>query len=241
VDPTELIAARTMESLYIWLDLVFLLAFVAVLFWSKRYQALVAGIAGGILYFLIDWGVFYRLLGTRVVRGADPLWFLLWLSMSYGLTNFAWIWLWLDRDRRLVEWSVFIVAGWIWVAIMSQVFGYDETPISISRGTSNYHGVFALLLFLGYGILCVYNLRQTENGRRAPLLWILAIGILVQLSWEAVLAISGIRNLSWNTFIVNSLLETNMGLPYLYMIHRLTSRRWNEQLQRRAPDLRAQA
>ena len=57
-----------------------------------------------------------------------------------------------------------------------------------------------------------------------------AIGILVQFSWEAVLAISGIRNLSWNTLVVNSLLETNMGLPYLYMIHRVVTRRWNEQL-----------
>jgi hypothetical protein len=219
-----------MQSLYIWLDLAFLVAFVVVLAWSKRYQALVAGVIGGILYFVIDWGIFYRLLGTRVVRGTNPFWFLLWLSLSYGLTNFAWIWLWLDRDRRAVEWSVFIISGWVWVAIMSQILGYDRTPISISRGTSDYHGVFALLLFVGYGALCVYNLRQKDEQKRAPLLWILAIGILVQLSWEAVLAISGIRNLSWNTFVVNSLLETNMGLPYLYVIHRAVTRRWDERL-----------
>jgi hypothetical protein len=230
VDPNALIAARTMQSLYIWLDLAFLLAFVVVLVWSRRYQALVAGVVGGIIYFVVDYGIYYRVLGTRVIHGADPFWFLLWLSLSYGLTNFAWIWLWLDRDKRAVEWSIFIITGWIWVALMSQVLGYDDTPISIMRGTSDYHGIFALLLFLGYGGLAVYNLRQSDTRKRAPLLWILAIGILVQFSWEAVLAISGIRNLSWATLIVNSLLETNMGLPYLYLIHRWTNKKWDERL-----------
>jgi hypothetical protein len=220
-----------MQSLYIWLDLVFLAAFIVILVWGRRYQALIAGLIGGAIYFAVDYGIYYRALGTRVIHGADPFWFLLWLSLSYGLTNFAWIWLWLDRDKRVLEWSVFIVTGWIWVALMSQVLGYDSNPISIMRGTSNYHGIFALLLFLGYGGLCFYNIRQRDDARRAPILWILAIGILVQFSWEAVLAISGIRNLNWATLIVNSLLETNMGLPYLYLIHCWSSARWDEQLQ----------
>ena len=221
-----------MHPLYIWLDLAFLALFMAALLWGKRYRPLMAGVIGGIVYFAVDYGIFYRALGTREVHGASPFWFLLWLSFSYGITNFAWIWLWLDRDRRAVEWSVFIVAGWFWVALMSQILGRDTATISISRGTSDYHAVFALLLFLGYGALCVYNLRQRDETRRAPLLWILAIGILVQLSWEAVLAISGIRNLNWATFLVNSVLETNMGLPYLYVIHRVATNRWDERLHR---------
>ena len=43
---------------------------------------------------------------------------------------------------------------------------------------------------------------------------------------------TGIRNQSLQTLIVNSLLETNLGLPYLWMIHRAVNRRRNEQLQR---------
>lgn len=68
--------------------------------------------------------------------------------------------------------------------------------------------------------------------RRIAIGWILAIGILVQGSWEFVLAITGIRNLSWQTFIVNTLLETNMGLPYLWAIHRSVSKRRKEDLSR---------
>ncbi|MCX5976136.1 MAG: hypothetical protein NTV33_04730 [Coprothermobacterota bacterium] len=58
---------------------------------TRRFQALLAGIAGGILYFLVDYGIFYLALGTRVITGADTFRLLLWLSFSYGLTNFAWI------------------------------------------------------------------------------------------------------------------------------------------------------
>ena len=83
---------------------------------------------------------------------------------------------------------------------------------------------------MGYGFPCTYNLRQRDPVRRAPLLRILAIAVLVQFSWEAVLAMSGIRNRSLDTIVVNSLLETNMGLPYFYLIHRLVARIRDDQL-----------
>jgi hypothetical protein len=229
---SEVIAARTMNALYVWLDLAFLFVLLVVLLWTRRYQAIIAGVIGGAVYMVVDYGIFYRLLGTRTVEGADPFWFLLWLSVSYGFTNLAWIWLWLDRDHRAAEWSIFIASGWLAVALLSSSFGSGTSEISIMRGTADYHGIMALLLFVGYVILCVGNIRQKDPAKRAPLLWILAIGILVQFTWEAVLAITGIRNLSLNTIVVNSLLETNMGLPYLYLIHRAVTRRWDEGLRR---------
>ncbi len=227
---SEVIAARTMNTLYIWLDIAFLLILLSVLIYTKRYQAIIAGLLAGILYFIVDYGIFYLALGTRQVTGADTLVFLLWLSMSYGFTNFVWIWVWLDRDKHAAEWSVFILAGWLCTALLSQNFGANFAQISIVRGTASYHGVMALLLFAGYGILCVNNIRQKDTSRRAPLLWILAIGVLVQFGWEFVLAVTGIRNQSLNTIVVNSLLETNMGLPYLYWIHRAVNRKRDESL-----------
>ena len=227
---TEIVAARTMNSLYIWLDIAFLLVFLALLIFTKRYQAIIAGLFGGIIYFIVDYGIFYLALGTRQVTGADPLVFLLWLSMSYGFTNFVWIWVWLDRDGHALEWSLFILAGWFCTALLSQNFGTGFSEISIIRGTTSYHGVMALLLFIGYGILCIQNIRQREKNKKIPLFWILTIGILVQFGWEFVLAVSGIRNQRLNTIIVNSLLETNMGLPYLYLIHRAINKKINEEL-----------
>lgn len=230
----EVIAARNMNLLYILLDIGFLVFLLIILAWARRYQALLAGLAGGALYFLVDYGLFYLALQTRVVIGADPLWFLLWLSLSYGFTNFAWIWLWLDRDGHALEWSLLIMSGWFCTALLSQSFGAGFTAISISRGTSGYHGIMALLLFLGYAGLVIHNIRRP--AARIAIGWILAIGILVQGSWEFILAVTGIRNLSLQTFMVNALLETNMGLPYLWAIHRSLKKRFREDLSRVHPE-----
>ena len=55
--------------------------------------------------------------------------------MSYGLTNFAWIWLWLDKDGHTLEWSLLILSGWLSTALLSQNFGSGFPEISISRST----------------------------------------------------------------------------------------------------------
>ncbi len=225
----EVIAARTMNGLYIIFDIVFLLVLTGILIRTKRYQAAIVGLLGGFLYFIVDYGIFYLALGTRVVQGADPFWFLLWLSLSYGFTNFVWIWLWLDRDGHALEWSCLILSGWLCTALLSQNFGGGFQQIQISRGTGDYHGIMALLLFVGYGMLCVWNITK-KDGRKINIKWILTIGILVQFGWEFVLRITGIRNQSLQTLIVNSLLETNLGLPYLWMIHQAVSKRWTESL-----------
>lgn len=229
----EVVASRVLNELYLFLDIGFLLILAGVLIYTRRYLALLFGLAGGLLYFLVDYGGFYLLLQTRVVEGADPFWFLLWLSMSYGFTNFVWIWLWLDRDHHALEWSLLIVSGWFAVALLSQNFGEGFHEISISRGTGQYHGIMALILFVGYAMLCVYNLHVKEKEKRANLPWILAIGILVQFSWEFVLLVTGIRAQGLAPLIINSLLETNLGLPYIYLIHRAVSKRYEENLQKK--------
>ncbi|MGI5896882.1 MAG: hypothetical protein ACOX6U_07980 [Oscillospiraceae bacterium] len=229
----EVIPSRMLNGLYIWLDIAFLCFLFILLLVRKKYTAALFGLFGGILYFVVDYGGFYMLLHTRVVTGADPFWFLLWLSISYGFTNFVWIWLWLDRDKHIFEWSVIIVSGWFASALLSQNFGGGFGEISISRGTGSYHGVMAAILFVGYAILCVYNMRVPKE-QRAPLGWILAIGVLVQFAWEFVLLISGIRAQGIAPLIVNSLLETNLGLPYIYFIHKAVTKRRNEDLSRAA-------
>lgn len=228
----EVIAARTMNALYMYLDVAFLLFLGATLVYTKRYLTILVGLLAGILYFIVDYGYFYLYLGTRSVEGADPFCFLLWLSMSYGFTNFVWIWLWLDRDKRALEWSILIITSWFTTSLLSQSFGGNFAPIAISRGTGAYHGIMALILFVGYAILCIHNIRTTDETRKINIPWILAIGILVQFAWEFVLLITGIRNPSFMTIVVNSLLETNLGLPYMYLIHRAVSKRYHENLSR---------
>ena len=229
----EIIPSRIFNSLYIYIDIVWLIVILVILILTKRYMALIVGIIGGIIYFAVDYGIFYMLLGTREVIGANTLLILLWLSISYGFTNFAWIWLWLDRDRHTLEWSLLFIMGWLATALLSQNFGDNFLSISIQRGTTSYHGVMALLMLTGYLILIIKNIMTQERSKKINILWILSIGILVQFSWEAILLISGIRTMGIMPLIVNSLLETNMGLPFLFFIHKAINNRYGENLRKK--------
>lgn len=225
---TEVIPARTFSSLLIGLDIVFLIFFAIILFNSKRYMTLIVGVLAGVLYFVVDYGIFYKLLGTREVLGGNTFWVLLWMSMSYGFTNFAWIWLWLSKDKKAFEWSLFIIAGWLCTALLSQSYGGNFAEITTIRGTGDYHGFMALAMFVGYAILIINNINGKKQEINIP--WILAIGILVQFSWEFILMIAGIRHVQTLPIIVNSLIETNMGLPYMFFIHAAVTRRRKEDL-----------
>ncbi len=220
---SEVIPSRVLNELYIFLDVGFLVFLGTLLLFQKRKVAFLVGLLAGLLYFVVDYGIFYHLLGTRTVTGANTALFLFWLSMSYGFTNFVWIWLWLDKDKHLFEWSLLIIAGWLTVALLSRNFGGPFGEIAISRGTNSYHGVMALMMFVGYAVVCIYNMQRKEP---ISILWLLIIGILVQFAWEAVLLVTGIRATGWQPLVVDSLIETNLGLPYMYFIHRAVSLRF---------------
>ncbi len=226
----EIIALRMMNYVYPLLDTIFLLFFCIILILNKKNRALVFGLLGGILYFAVDYGIFHLALGTRYIENANLLWVLLWMSMSYGLTNFAWIWLWFERDKNLFGYSLLIICWWIACPLMAQSFGAESPVFTIWRTTTSYHGVMALILFVSYAFLVVWNL-FSDKSKKINIPWLLAIGILVQFAWEFSLLITGIRSVGLNAFstiqtiIINSLVETNMGIPSMYFIF-LGVNRW---------------
>ena len=222
----NIVPSRVFSGLYVIIDCVFLLILGAMLFFSKRRRALFFGLFGGLLYFIVDYGIFYRALGSRVVEGAPTGPFLFWLSMSYGFTNFVWIYLMLDKDEYRVEWSVFIFFYWIAEALLSENFGSSWPIISISRTTTSYHGVMALILIVGYLILIVENI---FFKKKINILYLLFIGITVQLGWETALLVTGIRQSGMETLVINSLIETNLGLPYIYHIHKYIDERFGKE------------
>jgi hypothetical protein len=216
---------RIMNPLHITFDIVFLIGFLILLFVKRRHMTLLFGFAGGIIYFLVDWGIFYKIMGTRTIlingvnmSEAGKILFLLWLSMSYGMTNFAWICLWLKRDEYLKEFSIYILVGWVAIAISATDLGANLSQIQLSRGTGIFHAVMALYLILSYCTVVVFNL-VNKKGTKLPILWMLAIGILVQFGWEAALLLGSVRSAGYSPFeairtlVVNSLIETNPAVP----------------------------
>ncbi len=221
----EIIARRQFTPTYIWLDLAFLLFLLGLLLWQKKYMTVVVGLVMGAVYMLVDYGIFHLICHSRTISDGHSLfWVLLWMSMSYGFTNFVWIWLWLSKDKHLFEWSLLILVWWFCCPLLAKTFSQGQLPIVIQRTTGAYHGYMALILFVGYAGAIVYNLCQRDRQKQINIPWILAIGVLVQFGWEAGLLLGGIRSAGFSLaekfspLIVNSLLETNLGMPYVYLI-----------------------
>lgn len=235
----ELIARRQFVPAYIALDTVFLLVLAGLLLWKKRRMAALVGGIMGVVYFIVDYGVFHLICHSRSIEGGSLFWTLLWMSMSYGFTNFAWIWLALDKDEYLIEWSLLILCWWFCCPMLAQLIGFGQMPIVIQRTTGAYHGWMASILFIGYLLAVVRNLGESDRKCRIDLLRLSAIGIAAQFAWEAALLLGGIRSAGLDfaeklrPLIVNSLLETNLGMPYVYLIFVALTRRFTPALARR--------
>lgn len=224
---SEIIAQRQFSPMYIWLDTAFLIFLAILLICQKKYATLGVGIAAGILYMLVDYGIFHLVFHSRsICEGYSLFWVLLWMSMSYGFTNFVWIWLWISKDKNLKEWSLLILLWWFCCPLLAKTFGGTTELITIQRTTGAYHGYMAVILFVGYLGVILWNMQHQKKEQKIPLGWILAIGILVQFGWECALLLGGIRSatiLSWGdkilTMVINSLLETNLGMPYVFALY----------------------
>jgi hypothetical protein len=119
------------------------------------------------------------------------------------------------------------ILGWVTIGQLSHNLRSGFTEISISRSTGAYHGIMALILCAGYLYIIFNNLKGKE---KVNIIRLMVIGIGVQFAWEASLLISGIRPALWQPIVINSLIETNLGIPFTYYIHKLVTRYWNENL-----------
>ncbi len=234
---TEITPTRNFSLTYIILDSIFIVAFCMLLFFKKRYATLVWALLGGLIYFIVDYGYFHWISQSRTITyngnqsEAITFWVLLWMSFSYGITNFAYIWLCLKKDEHLKEWLLLIIVWWL---IAPSIASLDTThPIMTYRTTNHYHFFMAILLIIGYFGLIIYNLFVKKE--KAPLLRLMLIGITVQFAWEFSLLVNGIRPLneaSLKTIIVNSLLETNLGLPYMFLIYKAYASHFTEKFKK---------
>lgn len=237
----EIIAKRQFDLMYIWFDIAFLVLFAGLLLWQKKYATIVVGLIFGAVYMLVDYGIFHLATHSReIFNGYSMFWVLLWMSMSYGFTNFAWIWLWISKDRHLLEWSLLISFWWLCCPLLANTFSYGAAPVIIQRTTNAYHGYMALILFIGYLGVIFWNLKAKSKETSVNLPRLLAIGILVQFAWELALLLGGIRSAGFESFsdkiltlVVNSLLETNLGMPYIYFIFIFFSSGFTEKLKKR--------
>ena len=234
----QITPTRNLNLFYIIIDIIFLLFLSFLLLYKKRYQTFSFGIFGGILYLIVDYGGFYLLSHSRVIlinnevaTSFQTFLILTWMSISYGFTNFVFIWTCLAKDKYLKIWLSMII-GWRIVAPTISSLG-GEAIIETSRTTNEYHGLMGIALVISYLILIILML--VKKKMFVNILTLNLIGISVQFAWEFALLINGIRpmnELSIKTLLVNSCIETNLGMPAILMIFYFARRKFNENLSR---------
>ena len=241
----QITPTRTFNLLYIILDSIFIIAFVSLLFIKKKRITGIFSLLMGILYIIVDFGGFYLLSHTReiyfiieneaILQGSlNTFLVLTWMSLSYGITNGAFIWLAINKDKHLIHFSLLIFMWWICCPMLSKA-NPESLTIITTRTTNEYHYIMAIFLIVGYGFIIIKDILSSKDIRSdvKKLLYLNLIGILVQFGWEFALFVSGIRpsnEMSLQTIIVNSLVETNMGMPYFYYIHKFISKKRNDDL-----------
>ena len=231
---TQITPTRSFNLLYVILDSIFILFLVALLIYKKRYQTVVFGLFGGILYTIVDFCGFYLLAHSREIyidgvlaNSGMTFLVLLWMSLSYGITNFVFIWLCLAKDKYLPLWLFLIIGWWICVPLIASIGG--PSNIVTTRTTNEYHFIMGIILVLSYFALIVLMLIKKKTF--VNIIHLNLIGISVQFCWEIALLINGIRpfnNMSIQTVIVNSLVETNLGMPGILLIFYLFRKYFTE-------------
>ena len=232
----QITPTRNLNLFYIIIDTIFLIIFTILLLYKKRYQTVIFGIFGGILYLIVDYGGFYLLADSRVIlinnqiaSNFETFLILTRMSLSYGFTNFVFIWVCLAKDKYLKIWLSLIIGRWIVAPTISELGG--EAIIQTSRTTNEYHGLMGVVLVVSYLVLIILML--VKKKMFVNILTLNLIGISVQFAWEFALLINGIRpmnELSIKTLIVNACIETNLGMPLILLIFYLARKNFNENL-----------
>ena len=230
----QITPTRNFNLLYIILDTLFIIILLGLLVYKKRNLTVLFALFGGILYTLVDFGGFYLLSPSRIVfiNGIqqdvlNTFLVLFWMSMSYGITNFIFIWVLISKDKLAKYWLFLIIMWWLICPSIASMGG--ENNITTFRTTTSYHGIMGIILVISYLALIIYTL--ISGKEIVNILYLCLIGISVQFSWEFSLLINGIRPLNENslqTLIINSCLETNLGMPAIYLIYHLINKKYNE-------------
>jgi len=207
---------RRFEVDYLLFDTLFMLAFVILLFLHKRRGPLLAGLICGLAFYLID-GVIWTATGVREYELPAawlkfPVDFM--MDVSYGIVGFGWAWIAFERKslRDVLFWTALLFGGWLVVPFASKWISLIDAPVMTVRHMASRVWLhiavvvigYAALLALGYSFKCVR--------------YLFGVGCMLAFMMEFSLLVAGIRTFNLSLLAYETVILTNMGIPYLYII-----------------------
>ena len=208
--------ARRFEFDYLLVDALFLAIWIMLLIRKQRFGALKAGVICGIVFYVID-GVIWTASGVREYEMSAawvkfPVDFM--MDISYGIVGFGWAWLALERRSTsdVAFWTVVLFLGWLAIPFVSQSIHLIDDPITTVRHMSSRVWLHVAVVIAGYAALIAlgYELKTV--------LYVFWVGCMLAFVMEFALLVSGIRSTNWSLLAYETLILTNQGIPYLYII-----------------------
>ena len=219
--------SRTFGIDYIYFDLVFLAAWTGLLYYKKYRGPLKWGLAGAIIYLLIDYLLWFRIMGTRHYEGPLPVMlFFLWFCFSPGFVQFSYVIVLFEKRsiREVVSWTLLLYGGWTLVGLLSKWIPLDDRVIRVWRdmGQGHQHTIMLWLVVANLVIAVILYLRKTLQLKK--ILYFFLTGTLVEFALEFSLAVTGLRleQGTWSPqmMLINSLVEFNCGIVIMYLLWR---------------------
>jgi hypothetical protein len=207
---------RNFQLDYIIFDALFLAVYIALLISNRRYAALKAGIVCGILVYIID-GVIWFALGIREYGLTAP-----WIKhptdftmdVSYGIVAFSWVWIAFEKKSYadVAFWTVLLFAGWLAVPLASRSLSLDDTPITTVRHMHRQVWLQIAVVVVGYALMALLKYNW------GTILYVFWVGAMLAFMMEFSLLVSGIRPPDVRVLVYETLILTNQGTPYLYVL-----------------------
>ncbi|MEA2071580.1 MAG: hypothetical protein U9O98_09865 [Asgard group archaeon] len=223
---------RLMDIDFIYLDLILVSIWILLLVIRKHFKALLFGVFGFGVVFFTDDVLWFHLKGTRHIDAPiQPDLFLLYFSFTYGMIMFSYAPIMFDEKVSPIEkvlWSIFMYGGWLTIALLSQYISWNDTAIVISRDMSNSRIGQIIMLSIGYLVLILLKALNWKLFKKIPWWYfgyLFLVGIFIHFSMESTLWIANIRPSHWDVLLFNSLVEFNTGIPILYFLWVIISRK----------------
>jgi hypothetical protein len=221
------LVTRTFGTDFIYFDLIFLAIWIGLLIRKKYYSPIRWGLAGWLIYILVDYLLWYRIMGSRHYSGSlSPMLFFLWFCFSPGFVQTSYVIVMFERRniREVLFWTLLFYCGWTLVGILSRWLTLNDELIRVSRdmGRGNQRWIMGSLALLNLliGVVMVWM----KKIKWSDLAYIFLTGTLVELALELCLLIPGIRleqgHWDFKMMIVNALTEFNCGIVFTYLIWR---------------------
>lgn len=205
---------RVFDLDYLIFDLIFCFLFISILMVQKKIFPFIVGLLCGVLFLIID-GIIWWNTGIREIYPPNlKIAVDIMMDFTYGLLAFSWVMIMFENKnmKEILLWTTLLYGGWFLIASLSQILPLNDTEITTIRHMKRLRIFEISTVVIGYLLLFIlgYNYKK--------IIFIFWVGTMLSFMMESYLLFTGIRPSGFDLLLYDSLILTNQGIPYLYVI-----------------------